>query len=760
MTEKEAQRKKAEPPKDDPLLRSKRVIIDKIIGSEGQQLAEKRLAAIKRAREIADASDAQESDEDDTIASSDGSSSSSSTLTSQSLSSSMNKWKQLGPTVIPNGQTYSNKRVNVTGRITAIAIHPKNPSTIYVGAAQGGIWKTTDGGNHWTPTSDNVLSLAIGALAIDAGNPEVLYAGTGEGNFGGDSQYGLGIIKTTNGGQTWELKGMNTFISSRFCRIAVNPKNSNHIFAATTFPASGIYRSADAGESWSRLTNGLPSSDSTDIVVDPSNPDIAYAAFWGMGIFKTTNANAANPTWSKLTGGLATGNVTRIVLGISQSSPSTLYALMADNNYEINMFYQTNDAGNTWNQIQMTNADLGQQGFYDINLAIHPQNENIVYLSGISLWKATRNTHTNHWTFSDIGKEFHPDNHAFAFDPINPEIIYAGSDGGIYKSMDGGNKWDDGINQGLCITQFEFMEQDPKNEKRIIAGTQDNGTERYEGNSKFYHSDDGDGGFVCIDPDQPQNVWHTYYSLSPVFSSQGGDFASWQSLDGSISGHPSNFYPPLALDKTNSNNIAIGGQILYLDPSKGTGGWPDRINLNLPQSDLVSAINFVNSKLIYVGTNEGRVYRVTRNGNNWAVHAIHASPFPTDRYIWDIGTLPNDETKIIVIVSGFDTPHVFRGDVSPGNNTATWTDISGTGNARLPNIPVNALVIDENKATTMYVGTDVGVFRTVDSGKTWKWFSEGLPNCQVYDLRLNNSKGLLRAATHGRGMWERKVKDI
>jgi photosystem II stability/assembly factor-like uncharacterized protein len=555
---------------------------------------------------------------------------------------------------------------------------------------------------------------------------------------------------------------MNTFISSRFCRIAVNPKNSNHIFAATTSPASGIYRSTDAGESWSRLTSGLPSSSSpgaTDIVLDPSNPDTAYAAFWGEGIFKTTNANATNPTWNKLTQGLVTGNLTRIVLGISQSSPNTLYALMADDNYQINMFYQTTDAGNTWSQIQLLNADLGKQGFYDINLAVHPQNENIVYLSGISLWKAIRNTSTNDWEFSDIGKEFHPDNHAFAFDPVNPELIYAGSDGGIYKSTNGGNKWDDSINQGLCITQFEFMEQDPKNENRIIAGTQDNGTERYDGNSQFYHADDGDGGFVCIDPNQSQNVWHTYYSLSPVFSSQGGDFESWQSLDGSISGNPSNFYPPLALDKINSNNIAIGGQILYIDHSKGAGGWSDHIDLNLPQDDLISAINFVNTKLIYVGTNQGRVYRVTRNGNNWTVHAIHASPFPTDRYIWDIGTLPDDETKIVVVVSGFGTPHVFHGDVSSDNNSAIWTDISGTGSGRLPDIPVNALAIDENKATTMYVGTDVGVFRTVNGGKKWIWFSEGLPNCQVYDLRLNKSKGLLRA-THGRGMWERKVKDI
>ena len=143
--------------------------------------------------------------------------------------------------------------------------------------------------------------------------------------------------------------------------------------------------------------------------------------------------------------------------------------------------------------------------------------------------------------------------------------------------------------------------------------------------------------------------------------------------------------------------------------------------------DLISAINFVNTNLIYVGTNQGRVYRVTGTKNNWTVNAIHASPFP-NRYIWDIATLPSDEKKIIVVVSGFDTPHVFRGEVSPDNNSATWTDISGTGSGRLPDIPVNALAIEENKESTMYIGTDVGVFGTLDSGKKWIRFSKG---CQI-----------------------------
>jgi photosystem II stability/assembly factor-like uncharacterized protein len=702
----------------------------------------------------------------------------------------MNKWRQLGPTVIPEGQAHTpGVRVNVTGRITAIVIHPKNSNIIYLGTAQGGIWKTTDGGSHWTPTSDNVLSLAIGALAIDPSNPEVLYAGTGEGNFTGDSQYGLGILKTSNGGQTWVSTGWesnvkNTFTNSRFCQITVNPNNSKHVFAATRAgnnPA-GIYRSTDAGESWSMLTNGLPPSSvaATDIVLDPSKPDIAYAAFYGNGIYKTLDANIATPatpTWTQQTKGLPSSNFTRIALGISQSSTSTLYALMSNDKGEIDKFYRTVDSGSSWTSIELPDStvwgnfyskSIGGQGTYNLNVSVDPQNSDIVYLCGILIWKAVRGSN-DQWTFTNVGSNIHSDNHAFAF---GSGYVYAGNDGGIYRSADGGNNWDDSINKGLCITQFEFMEQHPTNEKIVIAGTQDNGTDIYKGQPEFYHAAGGDGGFVCIDPNNSQNVWHTYFNLNPELSNQGGERGTWQNLSGPLRDqkgkfYPSNFYPPMTLDKTNPNNIAIGGQILYIDGSKGNGGWPERIDLNpsndptiydptIPADDNISAINFVNSSLIYVGTNRGRVYRINRSWdtslNKWT-HKLNRIHSGFGNWIWDIGTL-RDQNIIIVVVSGFNTSHVFRGEFLPKNNTVTWTDISGTESGKLPDIPVNALAIDEYNENIMYIGTDVGVFCTVDGGTNWMSFSRGLPVCQVYDLRLNSSKGLLTVATHGRGMWQ------
>ena len=311
----------------------------------------------------------------------------------------MSIWKELGPTVIPNSQTIrsyteNDVRVNVTGRITAIVIHPRSPSVIYVGTAQGGVWKTTNGGIDWTPTSDNELSLAIGALAMDPSNPEVLYAGTGEGNIGGDSMYGLGVLKTTNGGQTWELKAKGTFSNDRFFRIAVHPSNSNYIFAATR---SGIYRSTDAGESWSRLTYDLPSgSKGTDIVLDPKNPDTAYAAFWSeyrSGIYRTkmqTPQLHLGRVWRWwLVDHLI---VAELLLGYRHHRHRDFMHSWQIEVMILTCFIIPGNGGESWTPIQLPDTTLfghlypqciGTNGSYNLDVAVNPKNPDIVYLLGI-----------------------------------------------------------------------------------------------------------------------------------------------------------------------------------------------------------------------------------------------------------------------------------------------------------------------------------------------------------------------------------------
>jgi photosystem II stability/assembly factor-like uncharacterized protein len=657
-------------------------------------------------------------------------------------------WVQLGPSAIPKGQTYSSARVLVSGRVTAIVVDPTNSNIIYAAAAQGGVWKTSDGGVTWVPQNDNNVSLAIGALAMDPGNPLVLYAGTGEGNFSADSYYGNGILATADGGATpWSELGTATFTGVRFSRLAVTPGTPAQLFAAT---GNGAFRSINSGVAWTALT-GLPAGAATDVVIDPTTPTTVYVAIWAQGVYKSTNANASVPTWTKLAVGFPAGGFSRIALGLSPSSPLNIYVLASGpgtTNYSINQFYASPDGGSTWSNVALPGGNLGGQGFYNLNCAVDPTTPDIVYLSAISLWKAVLSAGV--WTFSDIGGTHHPDNHAFAFDPANHLVIYAGSDGGIYRSADGGTTWSDSINKGLCIAQFEFLAQHPTSDAIVFGGTQDNGTEQFRNGAVFCHADDGDGGFCLIDPGQPNNVLSTYYGPSPKRSTQAGKFGSWFSVSSGIS-TSGLFYPPLAMDDTNSNNVAIGTDRIYLDASQGQGGWPTQVALpGLVGS--VSAIHYVNSNLLYVGSQTGQVYRLALSGA-WAASLISSAPLPTS-FIWDVAALPGNADTVVVVMSGFGISHVWSGAV-PATGSATWTNISGAGANVLPDIPVNALVVDT--ATSYYIGTDVGVFVTNDAGTTWTSISDGLPNCAIFDLKLHGPSRLLRAATHGRGLWERQL---
>jgi len=697
-------------------------------------------------------------------------------------------WVQLGPTVIPNGQTHTDARVLVTGRITAIVVDPTNTNIIYTGTAQGGVWKTTDGGLNWSPKSDNEVSLAIGALAMDPSNHLILYAGTGEGNFSGDSYYGNGVLKTIDGGNTWTTLAQSTFTGTRFGRIAITPGTPTTLFAAT---GDGLYRSTNGGTTWAKMTgSSLPNFDAlapldarrrvTDVCIDPVTPTTVYAAFWGGGIYKSTNAGAATPTWTKLAGGLPSATTappngfTRIALGISPSSPQTIYALFANNEttspvtgrraypYAIDKFYVTTDGGSSWNSIPLPGGPgrgIGGQGWYNLNVAVAPSTPDIVYLSGMSVWKAVRNTSTNAWTITNVGKNIHSDNHAFAFQPGSPSIIYAGCDGGIYKSIDAGATWSDAINKGPCITQFEFIDQHPASDAVIFGGTQDNGTLQFRNSPVFNHAADGDGGFVIIDQTQPINVLHTYYGNTPERSTLGGKWGNWRDVKkGIVPRNVGLFYPPMTLDHTNQNNIAFGTDRINLDASQGTSRWPTKVILPKIGTACVSAIHYVNSNLIYVGTDAGQVFCLANSGESWTATAIHAPPLP-DHYIWDIVALPGNVNEVIVVMSGFNISHVWHGAVAAAKTgtPATWTNISGTGTGTLPNIPVNALTIDPAAPDTYYIATDVAVYRTINAGASWTQFSEGLPNCAVFDLRLHNPTRLLRAATHGRGLWERKL---
>ncbi|TMQ05124.1 MAG: hypothetical protein E6J91_41400 [Deltaproteobacteria bacterium] len=679
-------------------------------------------------------------------------------------------WVQMGPIAIPNGQSLGGvARIIVSGRVASIAVHPTSPSTMYLATARGGVWKTTDGGATWAAISDNQVSLAMGAIALAPSAPDTIYAGTGEGhiyyltafnplNALNESYQGSGLLKSTTGGTSWTLQGTVEFTGAAFYRIAVHPTNPDLAYAATS---RGLYRTTNGGTNWTLLAGGLPAISATviaatDVVIDPATPNNVYCAFWGSGIYVCTNGGSAavTPSWTLAPGGPG-ATAGRIGLAIAPSSTSNVFALAATPGGAYLGFYRnTGGTGGTFNLITPSSGSNPAVSTSKLFIAVDISTPDTVYLCATSMHKATRNTATGAWAFTDIGQSIHADVRTMAMHPSLNQTVFAGTDGGIYKTTNAGTSWDDTINKRLCTIQFEFADHHPTRDAVVFSGTQDNGTDQYRASEVFYHADDGDGGATAIDPSTPANVLTERFSISPRRSTAGGGFGTFTGVSAGLGGS-SLFYPPLALDATNANNIAYGVVPLALDGSQGTGGWSTTVTLP-GAAGLPSAIAYVSSTLIYVGTSSGEVYRLVKSGSTWTATAIHAAPLSGGRWIWDIVVSPADPKTITVALGGFGGGHVYRGVVNAAGTAATWTDHSGTGAGALPDAPANALVFDA-VTSRFYVGTDVGVYVTTDDGTTWNDFRQGLPNTAIYDLKLHGPSRLLRAATHGRGMWEREI---
>ncbi len=678
------------------------------------------------------------------------------------VNATLANWTPLGPLAVPNGQTYGGTRILISGRVTAIAPHPTNGNRIYIGASRGGVWRTDDGGNTWTALGDDQPSLAIGALAIGVDNPQVLYAGTGEGNV----QYystvyqlssapgvylGVGVLRSTDGGTTWVNNATALLANHSFYRIAVDRANSSHAFAATS---RGLCRTTD-GVTWTALSGGgLPTISAsviacTDVLIDTGDAtgNTVYAAFWGSGIYRSTNALAANPTFTLLSTGLPAGaSTSRISLKQSASSPAYKYAMIADNADGFQGLYRTSTAaGTTW-QLCTNSATISVYGAFTSDVNVDITTPDIVYVSGVELYKCVRNAVTDTWTVTNVGGAIHPDSHTFGLHPTLNQTIYSGNDGGFFVSHDGGTTWDDRPNEGLCLMQYEAIDNHPTSDAVVQCGTQDNGTQQYRNSPVHYHSADGDGGYCAISKVNGNNVLHSYYSISPERSIAAGDFGTYTPVSSGLNG-AGLFYPPAAISPT-SERLALGTSVLNIDDAMGTGGWPGTGVVLAGISGRVSAVSFASDTIVYCATTSGQVYRLDLVAGTWNARVLHAAPLPAGMWIWDVMSLPGNTDRIVVAFSGFGlAQHVWAGTV-PATGAATWTAVS-TG---LPDVPMYALCLAS--ATDWYVGTDIGVFRTTNAGGGWVNFSQGMPNTAIYDLRLRAGGTLLRAGTHGRGLWE------
>jgi photosystem II stability/assembly factor-like uncharacterized protein len=391
-------------------------------------------------------------------------------------------------------------------------------------------------------------------------------------------------------------------------------------------------------------------------------------------------------------------------------------------------------------------GDFTCQCSYDQIIEVDPTNPDLVYFGGVSLYRSTDGG--QNWP--DIGDDLHADFHAMAFTPGNPRRIVVGNDGGVWLSPDGGSTFNN-INGNLSLTQFQSVAIHPTNPNITIGGTQDNGVNMYTGNLVWQHADDGDGGFARIDQLNPSTTYSTRFNIpgvlvGPFRSSSGGSLGSWSLIRSGISQSDDVlFYAPMELDNVKPNTLYFGTFRLYRTTDRGDSWTPISGRLTKQTRQAISAIGVVSgSSTIYTGSSDGAVFVTKDNG---ATFQDVTDNLP-QRYISDVITDPKDPNTVYVSLSGFRTGHVFKSTTGGGN----WQNI----NSNLPDIPANALAINPGDPKNIFVGTDLGLFETVDGGANWSRVP-GMPMVAVFDIAINANMGLLRLATHGRGMYETKV---
>jgi hypothetical protein len=781
-------------------------------------------------------------------------------------------WTPLGPTSIANGQALSGGDTAVSGRVTSIAVDPTNGNNVYLGTAQGGVWRSLDGGTTWAPIFDSAQSLAIGALALAPSDPTILYVGTGEFNGCSDCFFGAGLYRidtvntsptlvgpinplTTVGNLSYQI-----FNGRGITKIVVDPTNAATIFVSTgrgvagsggnslsisvpPLGTRGVYRSTNATSAagsvtFQKLTVTTDASiggespqtgnvDTTDIVMEPGNPNNLLVAVIGAsaaagGIYRTTNALAGTPTFTQVqslsigiranltinkVGGVVTAYA---ATGETPAGGPTCTTGAGAVRKAVDPFV---GAGAWSAQLAGGGGFCSTQCFYDIAIAVNPNNASEVYLGG-NARSSTSTCPDGMKKSGDGGATFlrddtgtHADSHALAYD-ASGATIFAGNDGGIWKRSSGAavtTAWTNLNTAPLNTLQFESIAVHPTDRFLMIGGTQDNGTEyQLASAGNWSNAEGGDGGYCLIDQSATDTtnvtMYHTFFNLRtdqvgfdravktsclPIknfWPSRGiGLGLAGDAEDPTITCDGTAlylhngltltdnvlFYAPMALGPGSPNTLYFGTDRLYRSTDRGDtmtvvsqAAFSNVGGIGSPVSSIAIWAGGDNVRL--VGLQNGLVF-ATSTGSSTMVNITHFA-FPTNpngsttnKFIGRVAIDPNNKNVAYVTFSFFApagqgiwkiTNLVAASAASPG--AAAW---SPAGNG-LPSIPVNAFVIDPLNSNNLYAGTDIGVYNSTDGGANWAPFGTGLPRSAVFDLQIQPSFRLLRAGTHGRGVWE------
>jgi photosystem II stability/assembly factor-like uncharacterized protein len=714
--------------------------------------------------------------------------------------SGQKNWAPLGPSFVINGQAQGLPPVG--GRVSGIAV-AEGGQLAYAATANGGVFRSDDRGATWRtlmdafdldPTNFASTSLACGAIAINSVDPNRVYVGTGEGDtnamfenrivHAAPAYRGIGPIRSDDGGETWVREstadGSPSLAGKAFFALAVDPANRENVVAATT---EGLYqrvRTADGDPEWVQRRPGIHSN---VLVTFADGASRFFAAEWGRGVFRSSDGSQ----WSPVGTGFPTANLGRIALGVQPDNPDLVYAFVAHSRFGTLLgVYRFDSARGAWKQISnppdvlpVTPDNPFSQGDYDLAIAVDPTDENLIYLAGsyyadrkywpASIWRCRVQTSGSNFrmTSDSIGVHAHADVHVLVHTPGNPNALWAGCDGGVFINRAPRELGIfDSRNDGLACLAVNFFAQHPTDPSVMFCGLQDNGTARTSGGQIWRHVNGGDGGYCLINWADPDQVL-VYANGSVYRATDGGeDHDSWtRTADARRFGWPTMTQPIVGppyspSQPADAEFVALGaGNKVHLSQDFGET-WPNSVQI--PTNALIFAIAIASLSHFYVGTTAGEVFRLNRSGNAWTVTRLDdadAGPLGLRGLISDIVVDWSDASLDAMYISfggvgerGIeDYRHVWHFD------GARWEARSGPadhGGNKLLDVVHNAMAVDRAAPHNIYVGADIGVWHSRDHGQNWFPLPNGLPDAPVYDLQVHPTRRLLRAATHGRGLYE------
>ncbi len=682
-----------------------------------------------------------------------------------SMRDDIDPWESMGPH-------------NRGGRTLALALNPQNTNTLLAGSASGGLWRSYSGGagiDAWERVPIDFPVLGVSSITYAPEDSTTIFIGTGEvynyyaagtgaafRNTRGS--FGIGILRSTDGGETWE-KSLDWSLDQNHgvWAIRIAPTNPDIIYAATT---EGVYKSIDGGDSWEQKHDVIMAN---DLLVHPDDPDVVVVgcgnfATPGHGIYKTTNGG---DTWTKISSELPETFEGKIQLGMAPSSPNIIYASIGNGFSSSNgasWLCRSTNFGSTWDL--KSTIDYSQwQGWFSHDVAVSPDDPNEITVIGIEVWNSTdggsillpKTTGGIGYVSPPIegpdgpGNFIHSDAHDVIYDPTNPDIVYVASDGGIHRSLDGGNNYascNGRYQTAQFYNGFSTSMQDPN---FCMGGLQDNGTIYWNGDLTWTRLSGGDGSWTAMHPTD-DDAFYTSWQYLNILKTDDGE-PMWQVE--APSAWPTSFIAPFMVAPSDGEVVYASSSVMAKSMD-GSASWAITNNGNTVAGNgtpvLSMAISYQDPDVVYAATapHDGYPSQVVRtvNGNIWT----NITQDLPNRYPMDMAVDPTDDAVVYIAYSGFGTGHVFK----TTDHGSSWTDIS----SGLPDVPTNAVIVDPLFPNTVYVGNDLGVFVSRDGGDTWATYQDGLPNVvMVFDLKISPVNRKLRVATHGNGVYQRDLID-